>query len=283
MRDSASVKATVWIRPRRLQNTPLAVLVLSAAACLLLLVSPGDVRGSVGTPPEDESSAACSHVNYGTPSPVAAHDAAGNTVTKPPNPNGPTIVGVGFFVNDIRGIDPVGDEFQFRGYVQALWCDPRLAFDPAETGQQVIVITGDRVDQNLKRMWFPSGYPVNKVGERHIDNLFGRNRRVAICIDNPELGRVTVVMVAAMIVGRITVSGIDERDVPEGLHTLSPAKSIERGDEIGIFHLGSTAVVFCEPAAAGRWDRPMGPLLLGEPLSETGPSTPETNSSGGDA
>ena len=89
----------------------------------------------------------------------------GNTVTEPPNPSGPTLVGVGFFVNDIRGIDPVRDEFQFRGYVQVLWCDPRLAFDPEGTGQKELVFTGDRVEQEFKRMWFASGYPVNKVGE----------------------------------------------------------------------------------------------------------------------
>ena len=89
----------------------------------------------------------------------------GSTVKEPPNPNGPTIVGVGFFVNDIRGIDPVRDEFQFRGYVQSLWCDPRLAFDPEVTGQQELIFTGDRVEEEFKRMWTASGYPVNKAGE----------------------------------------------------------------------------------------------------------------------
>ena len=47
--------------------------------------------------------------------------------------------------------------------------------------------------------------------EVSVHNLFVRNRRVAIVIDTPKrtgLGRVTVVMVAAMVVGRITVSGI---------------------------------------------------------------------------
>ena len=87
-----------------------------------------------------------------------------NTVTEPPNPSGPTLVGVGFFVNDIRGIDPVRDEFQFRGYVQAPWCDPRLAFDPEEKGQQEFVFTGDRVDAEFERRWIGSGYPVTKVG-----------------------------------------------------------------------------------------------------------------------
>jgi hypothetical protein len=91
--------------------------------------------------------------------------AAESTTTAPPNPNGPTTVGVGFFVNDIRGIDPVRDEFQFRGYVRVLWCDPRLAFDPEIEGQSELVFTGEQAERQFKQMWFPSGYPVNKVGE----------------------------------------------------------------------------------------------------------------------
>ena len=165
MRDPASLKAAAWIRPRGFRNSPSIVLVLSAAACLLLLASAGGVQSSVGDPLKPESPAACSQVDYGTPDSVAVREAPGSTVTEPPNPSGPTIVGVGFFVNDIRGIDPVRDEFQFRGYVHALWCDPRLAFDPAITGREELVFTGDRVDEEFNRMWFASGYPVNKVGE----------------------------------------------------------------------------------------------------------------------
>lgn len=108
-------------------------------------------------------------------------------------------------------------------------------------------------------------YPVNAIGERHIRSLFAVNRRVAIPIDTPSMGRITVVMVGAMIVGRITVIGIDERDVPEGHHILSPARDVERGDEIGVFHLGSTAVVFSPPGAPAL-DRAPGPVRLGEAL-----------------
>lgn len=112
-------------------------------------------------------------------------------------------------------------------------------------------------------------YPVNEIGVRHVPNLFVRNRRVAIVIDTPEetgLGRVTIVMVAAMVVGRITVSGIDARDVPYGVHTLARPLAVERGDEIGIFRLGSTAVVFFEPRAKLDWLVSEGPVRFGQPL-----------------
>jgi phosphatidylserine decarboxylase len=113
-------------------------------------------------------------------------------------------------------------------------------------------------------------FPVNAVGVAHFPNLFARNRRVAIAIDTPPdvgLGRVTVVMVAAMIVGRITVSGIDARDVPFGDHVLSPGRRIVRGAEIGMFHLGSTAVVFFEERAKVEWATPAGSVVrFGERL-----------------
>lgn len=118
-------------------------------------------------------------------------------------------------------------------------------------------------------------YPVNSVGVAHVPNLFARNRRVAIVIDTAatsDIGHVTVVMVAAMIVGRITVTGIDAWDVPLGTHHPEPGRVVARGDEIGMFHLGSTAVVFFERRARGTWTRAAGDSVrYGERILSTGP------------
>ncbi len=111
-------------------------------------------------------------------------------------------------------------------------------------------------------------YPVNELGVNYVPNLFIRNRRVAIVIDTKDLGRVTIVMVSAMVVGRITVTGIDARDVPFGVHTFEPGLEVARGDEIGIFRLGSTAVVFFEPGVVGKWLAAEGPVRFGEPLAQ---------------
>jgi phosphatidylserine decarboxylase len=113
-------------------------------------------------------------------------------------------------------------------------------------------------------------FPVNAVGVKHVNNLFAINRRVSICIDTPAsagLGRVTVVMVAAIVVGRITVTGIAARDVPYGEHVLDPPVAVDRGGEVGIFHLGSTAVVFVEKTAGLRWSVTDGPVRYGEPIA----------------
>jgi phosphatidylserine decarboxylase len=122
-------------------------------------------------------------------------------------------------------------------------------------------------------------FPVNSIGERHVPSLFSTNRRVAIAMDTPAKGRVTVVMVGAMIVGRITVSALDARDVPFGEHAIDPALPVACGDEIGMFHLGSTAVVLVEKgrAAPFRSARENGDalvpgprILMGEPLTMAG-------------
>jgi phosphatidylserine decarboxylase len=111
-------------------------------------------------------------------------------------------------------------------------------------------------------------FPVNAIGERHVPSLFSKNRRVAIVIDTETMGRVTVTMVGAIIVGRITVTALPGADVPLGNHILDPPQPIAKGDEIGIFHLGSTAIVFTERGKALPFGRRVGPVRLGQSLAE---------------
>jgi len=106
-------------------------------------------------------------------------------------------------------------------------------------------------------------FPVNSIGEAHVPRLFVRNNRVAIVIDTDAVGRVTLVMVGAYIVGRISVSMMADHAVPPGVHSL-PSVAVHRGDEVGVFHLGSTVVMLVEPGVdIGR--RP-GRVLYGESL-----------------
>lgn len=90
-------------------------------------------------------------------------------------------------------------------------------------------------------------YPVNSIGERHIPRLFARNKRVTIVIESPEVGRVSVVMVGAVVVGRISVSVLPDPSPPAGEHPVEVPIAVAKGDEIGVFHLGSTVVLFLEP------------------------------------
>lgn len=104
-------------------------------------------------------------------------------------------------------------------------------------------------------------YPVNSIGEEHVPSLFVKNRRVVMDLRSPEFGRVAVVMVGAMIVGRMTVVGVDQPDV-QGDHATSI--DVERGDELGKFHLGSTVVLIIPPEHLERFVRDPGVVQLGQ-------------------
>jgi phosphatidylserine decarboxylase len=108
-------------------------------------------------------------------------------------------------------------------------------------------------------------FPVNVSGERHVPRLFVRNQRVAIVIETERLGRVTVVMVGAVIVGRISVKALAGTRVPTGEHRIEPPRVVRRGDEIGTFHLGSTAVLLLQPGVS--IGRSTGTVRYGESLS----------------
>lgn len=108
-------------------------------------------------------------------------------------------------------------------------------------------------------------YPVNGIGER-IPRLLVRNRRVAMTLETPGRARMAVVMVAAFIVGRITVSGFGWHDVPLGIHVVDPPFEVAAGAELGVFHLGSTVVVLAEPGTMAQWTRSIGPIRVGDPL-----------------
>ena len=54
-------------------------------------------------------------------------------------------------------------------------------------------------------------------------------------------------MVGAIVVGRISVKVLNGRNFANGSHTITPEVAVKRGDEIGIFHLGSTVVLLLEP------------------------------------
>jgi phosphatidylserine decarboxylase len=103
-------------------------------------------------------------------------------------------------------------------------------------------------------------YPVNDFGVRHVPGLFAKNERVVVLGRSPRFGRVAVVFVGAMIVGRIdlTIDGparppiggpVAERSYEAGRPTLA------RGDELGAFLLGSTVVLLIERAPNGSEDR----------------------------
>ena len=94
-------------------------------------------------------------------------------------------------------------------------------------------------------------FPVNRIGTAHIPQLFARNERLAIVQESEAHGIVTTIMVGAIGVGRIGLSFDDVQtnrgDAP-GLRSYADAPiQLDRGQELGVFHLGSTAIVMTPP------------------------------------
>jgi len=132
-----------------------------AGMALAALCSAVAAHARLGAPAYDESPAACGQVDYPPGDPGADPRAA-------PNPVGPTLVGAGVFVTELREIDAVRDDFWFRGYLRATWCDPRLRFDPVAAGAHERVLMAAEAEREITRIWFPAGFPVNRVGQLDI-------------------------------------------------------------------------------------------------------------------
>lgn len=102
-------------------------------------------------------------------------------------------------------------------------------------------------------------WPVNNWSIEKIDQLFCVNERVTTVIDS-DYGLVAVVMVGATNVGKITLAYDElvtnqppfaDRAVTRRL--FEPGISVSAGDELGIFHLGSTVVLLFENAFQSKW------------------------------
>lgn len=95
-------------------------------------------------------------------------------------------------------------------------------------------------------------FSVNNTTAANVPDLFARNERL-VCMFDTEYGKAAVVMVGAMIVagiesvatGKITRSDT----IQESKHHMQLAK----GDELGRFYLGSTAIVILPKAASAKW------------------------------
>ncbi|TAK31230.1 MAG: phosphatidylserine decarboxylase [Myxococcaceae bacterium] len=119
-------------------------------------------------------------------------------------------------------------------------------------------------------------FPVNEMGVRTVPGLFARNERVVVHVDT-ELGPAAVVFVGAFVVGKITLT-IEAPPRPE-LGGRSAVRAfegdarptLEKGDELGAFQLGSTVVVLLGPAAHGRWEAARGvdptPVRVGDAVA----------------
>lgn len=111
--------------------------------------------------------------------------------------------------------------------------------------------------------------PVTAAAVARVPRLFALNERMVHVLETGH-GHVAVVMVAAFGVGHMTCAYHRFSPHPRELqvHACDPPARLRKGDEIGVFHLGSTVIVVTEPGMELLEPHMPTPLLLGQPLLE---------------
>jgi phosphatidylserine decarboxylase len=88
-------------------------------------------------------------------------------------------------------------------------------------------------------------FSVNTTTAENVPNLFARNERV-VCLFDTEVGQMAVVLVGAMIVAGIATAWAGNL-APQGKNVVTTNYDgsiiLKKGDELGRFYLGSTAIV----------------------------------------
>jgi len=109
-------------------------------------------------------------------------------------------------------------------------------------------------------------WPVFPAAVRKVDGLFARNERTIVHVDT-DVGPLAVVLVGAFGVGRIEVVVTDlltntAARAPRA-EPLDPPHRLERGADLGAFHLGST-VILVAPPGVWTWSCRQGePVRMG--------------------
>lgn len=121
-------------------------------------------------------------------------------------------------------------------------------------------------------------FPVNSLFSREIDGLMATNERVVFHL-RTELGMVALVMVAAIGVSNIEIThdALETRYLrrrKRSPHRVDFERPIPvgRGEELGIFHLGSTTILVFEPGRIRPVDLRAGDTIqLGQVIGRPEP------------
>lgn len=88
-------------------------------------------------------------------------------------------------------------------------------------------------------------FSVNTMTSQIIPNLYNRNERL-VCVFETDIGYMVIVMVGALIVGSIQTVWMQTPLRAQHIITHTHALSLEKGDELGYFKMGSTVILLAE-------------------------------------
>ena len=122
-------------------------------------------------------------------------------------------------------------------------------------------------------------WTVSPLGVHHVPKLFARNERLTTYIQT-EKGECALIKVGATVVGRIRVSYHDQISNRHGamakqLVLKTPFK-LERGEEVGLFELGSTVICLFPPGQVELNELELGQkICLGQAIGRFKPNSKE--------
>ena len=99
-------------------------------------------------------------------------------------------------------------------------------------------------------------FSVNNTTAANVPDLFARNERL-VCLFDTAYGKAAVVMVGAMIVAGIETVATGKISRTDDIQEVDHDMSFKKGDEVGRFYLGSTAIVVLPKAAKTDWQDTM--------------------------
>jgi phosphatidylserine decarboxylase len=144
-----------------------------------------------------------------------------------------------YSVTSLCGSQLLAKEFEDGMYVTYYLCptDYHRVHSPVDGEvSKAVYIPGD--------LW-----PVNGWSTANIENLFGVNERVVLKIDS-RMGSALMVFVGATNVGKISLSfdstvhtNLPNRPMVKKEKDYSPQIPVRQGQELGVFHMGSTVVM----------------------------------------
>jgi phosphatidylserine decarboxylase len=181
----------------------------------------------------------------------------------PAHPSLKQIKGIDYSLRDL-----VGPDWDLADYVTGAFMTIYLA--PYNYHRIHAPITG-----RVTRCGYIPGalWPVNTWSVSHIPGLFVVNERIIVELDG-EAGKALVVMVGATNVGRVTLdfhSGMIGNQLPRphaSVWTPPASLSLEKGQGLGCFELGSTVILILSGSlaekAGARWMDPGSRGVAGE-------------------
>lgn len=128
-------------------------------------------------------------------------------------------------------------------------------------------------DGTLVKTYYVPGelFSVNNATAENIPDLFARNERL-VCAFDTAFGQACVVLVGAMIVAGIECVATGEIKRTPYIQSRTHEMKLQKGDELGRFSLGSTAIVVLPKSAGVAWldDFVHGKkVVMGQKMGET--------------